>query len=399
MILIVADDAGEVSLLQTLFEAEVPVRTIQSAKEALELAQRFPLELVLLSYRESDAETYDLIQGLLDYHPNLTILLLCDERQIEKAAPLLDLKLVVPLSRPVNAQEIRDQIRRACPQLKERLLKERPAPPPESPPAPMDSFSMEELVRDLAHRLKNPLVVVRTFTHLLRERFNDPQFQKDFYQTMRQEVEKMDGLIDRLIEFSELPPPAMAPYALLPVLEEAAKQAKERLKMGRINLHPAIKDPEAAVWTDRDQLTYALTQLLVALGSTLSRNEALEVQIQGGAEPAGRLEVQMQTPGLKPRDQSLLIGLELFIGQRVTERLEGRMESQLPAEGPWRIGLFLPVAPFSADWSRLSRAGALPADTERRKRQMPIAFKDRRRNRSSSPFFPGEHHTPSATTP
>lgn len=60
---------------------------------------------------------------------------------------------------------------------------------------------LNELVGRMAHELRNPLVAVRTFTQLMKDRYDDPEFQDFFYTTVTGEVEKLNNLIEKLIAF------------------------------------------------------------------------------------------------------------------------------------------------------------------------------------------------------
>ena len=400
MLLAVAAQPEEARFLRTLLDESFHPLITHSTEEALQLAGHHPLSLALISFREPADETYDLIQGLLDLHQELPIILLCDTRQIQAVRFLFDLHLATPLLRPVTSATLREKIRLMSPAPEGPSALRTPAaavqePLPAKAVTGADPGETEHLIMDLAHRLKNPLVVVRTFTHLLRERFNDAQFQKDFYQTMRQEVERMDALIDQLIEFAEMPDPVTAPHPVLPLLEEAARQAKEQLKNTRIRIQneqneqdkqDKIEDPEATVWVDRDQLIYALVQLLVAFGHTLAKTGQLEAQVRTpqGTDQEG-IEILIRTGGTGARDQSLLIGLELFMAKRIIERQRGSFESHIPPEGRMSVKILLPSAGAAQrDWAPSPQINAAG---ERRKRQFPIVFKDRRQVRTPTSLF------------
>lgn len=58
-----------------------------------------------------------------------------------------------------------------------------------------------ELVGRMAHELRNPLVAVRTFTQLMKDRYDDPEFKEFFFTTVTGEVERLNTLIEKLIAF------------------------------------------------------------------------------------------------------------------------------------------------------------------------------------------------------
>jgi len=49
---------------------------------------------------------------------------------------------------------------------------------------------------ELVHRIKNPLVSVKTFTQLLREKFNDGEFREHFYKIVTEDIEKIDAVMN-----------------------------------------------------------------------------------------------------------------------------------------------------------------------------------------------------------
>ncbi len=60
---------------------------------------------------------------------------------------------------------------------------------------------LNELLARMAHEVRNPLVAIRTFTQLLRERYEDLEFRNFFSTTVSQEVEKINTLVEKLIAF------------------------------------------------------------------------------------------------------------------------------------------------------------------------------------------------------
>ena len=276
MVLIVGADPEEADLLQTLLAGDFPLLIANSRPEALDLARRNPVESAIVNFGGPLPETYDILQDLLDLREDIPILLISDSQHREAAMPLVQAGLVVYLQKPFNPSDLKSKMqqfqRKNEGQAKESLSavpaagKDISPPPSQEAALKFDPVSMDRLIMDLAHRLKNPLVAVRTFAHLLKERFNDVQFQRDFYQTMRQEVERMDTLIDQLIEFSELPDPRIESHQVLPTVEEAMKGATDRLKGARIDLRDDLDDKRPALQVDRVQLVYALVHLLTGLG-------------------------------------------------------------------------------------------------------------------------------------
>jgi PAS domain S-box-containing protein len=61
---------------------------------------------------------------------------------------------------------------------------------------------LNRFVSQLTHEIKNPMVAIQTFAELLPEKFEDEEFRATFSQTVRQEVKRINELVDQLIAFS-----------------------------------------------------------------------------------------------------------------------------------------------------------------------------------------------------
>ena len=393
MVLIVGADPEEADLLQTLLAGDFPLLIANSRPEALDLARCNPVESAIVNFGGPLPETYDILQDLLDLREDIPILLISDSQHREAAMPLVQAGLVVYLQKPFNPSDLKSKVhqfqRKNEGQAKESLSavpaagKDISPPPSQEAALKFDPVSMDRLIMDLAHRLKNPLVAVRTFAHLLKERFNDPQFQRDFYQTMRQEVERMDTLIDQLIEFSELPDPRIESHQVLPTVEEAMKGATDRLKGARIDLRDDLDDKRPALQVDRVQLVYALVHLLTGLGrsKTKAGHSGISVCIRATTDPEG-VEIVIQKKGPHFEDRSQFFGLELFMAKRIIERQQGSIEWGISPEGHTSVKIRLPIS-YSAAYPSHRAAGDhkvqnMSLYAERRNCHHSIAFRDRR---------------------
>jgi signal transduction histidine kinase len=83
--------------------------------------------------------------------------------------------------------------------------------------------SLGTLVSGIAHEIKNPLVAIKTFAELLPERFTDADFRDDFSGVVVKEIERIDGLVERLRSLASPSPAAALPVDIRePLLETVA---------------------------------------------------------------------------------------------------------------------------------------------------------------------------------
>src|SRR6266566_6152015 len=59
-----------------------------------------------------------------------------------------------------------------------------------------------DLAASMSHEIRNPLVAIKTFAQLLPERFDDPDFRKNFNDIVVQEIDRLDKIITQINAFA-----------------------------------------------------------------------------------------------------------------------------------------------------------------------------------------------------
>ena len=75
-------------------------------------------------------------------------------------------------------------------------------------PANGEPPDLRLFMTELAHELKNPMVTIKTFSQLLGDRFDDAAFRSRFQATVSHDVQRMDDLLEALLEFARFNQPA-----------------------------------------------------------------------------------------------------------------------------------------------------------------------------------------------
>jgi len=61
---------------------------------------------------------------------------------------------------------------------------------------------LNRIVEHIAHEIKNPLVSIKTFVELIDDQYDDPEFRRHFSNIVRRDVEALDNITAKLIDFS-----------------------------------------------------------------------------------------------------------------------------------------------------------------------------------------------------
>lgn len=118
------------------------------------------------------------------------------------------------------------------------------------------------LAATVGHELRNPLTAVRTFAELLPERHADPDFRERFGRLARDSLTRIERVLDRLEQLSELPPPDSRPVDVARLLEEVLTERRPRIRERKLLVLEELDRSGARALADPEQLRLALEALL-----------------------------------------------------------------------------------------------------------------------------------------
>ena len=207
------------------------------------------------------------------------------------------------------------------------------------------------LIHELAHELKNPMVTIKTFAQLLRERFDDAAFRLQFQETVSGDIERMDELLESLLDFSRLNHPATERI----LLQEELRRIVEELSPECQKREVAIRWREGEgieVWLDGAQLRYAFTNVFrTALAQVKSGGEIrIDMARTGGvtvsyvreAGPMKPLSHYLDLPSCPKEGEAL--PLQLLLARILLRRNGGRIQVHHPGGEKVEIQIELPVS-------------------------------------------------------
>ncbi len=139
------------------------------------------------------------------------------------------------------------------------------------------SIELNRVIHELAHELKNPMVTIKTFAQLLGDRYQDENFRTRFREVVGGDIERMDDLLEVLLEFADFAQPRRSDVVLSEklrsVLSEIDGQCAKRQTRFEWKNNAAAHNVRA----DESQLVYILKHVLLAVLSQARMGSEIEI--------------------------------------------------------------------------------------------------------------------------
>jgi len=169
--------------------------------------------------------------------------------------------------------------------------------------------ALGDLVAEIVHEVRNPLVSVKTFVQLLPERQDDPEFRTRFSEVVEGELRRIERLLDVVLEHAR--PRAAAPpgtsTAVAPVLDSVARLLAHRALERGVSLSAETPPDLPGVAINDDGLRQVVLNLAL---------NAIDATRSGGCV---RLAAARTPDGVEVRVEDEGPGVPLALRERVFE--------------------------------------------------------------------------------
>jgi signal transduction histidine kinase len=236
----------------------------------------------------------------------------------------------------VDEAEIDD--RRPVPPEAKTELKLVSAPPTTQGSSPLSdngrakSLELNAVIHELAHELKNPMVTIKTFAQLLGERYQDEHFRARFQDVVGHDIDRMDELLEAMVEFADFPRPRISVVSLEQKLRSALDEIGSECEKRDARFCWKGNGYSRDIRVDEAQLKYVLKNVLLAVLAQVKKGSEIEIEVQKQGsliisywrEVARVASMAPYLTASKSSDEDVL-PLRILLAKHVVEKNGGRM--------------------------------------------------------------------------
>jgi nitrogen fixation/metabolism regulation signal transduction histidine kinase len=118
------------------------------------------------------------------------------------------------------------------------------------------------LAAGMAHEIRNPLSAIKTFVALLPKKLEKPGFLEKFQQTVPREINRLNTLIEEMLELSRQPRYHLLPTDMKALVAHCKTLLEADFNTQNIFIHTDLPENLGQVQADADQLEKAFINLL-----------------------------------------------------------------------------------------------------------------------------------------
>ncbi|MBI3021691.1 MAG: MCP four helix bundle domain-containing protein [Candidatus Omnitrophica bacterium] len=196
----------------------------------------------------------------------------------------------------------------------------------------------------VAHEVRNPLTAIKMRVHSLQEELAASVSSQDDVEVIRQEIERLERIVQNFLDLVRLPEPRVQPLSLNEVVTRAVELLKPNFEEHAVRVTIAWPGTLPSVQGDAEQLEQVFLNLLLNAVQAMPEGGAIEITaswVKGRTETDGSIEIAVSDtgPGIPKALRDKIfdpffttkangIGLGLSLAKKVVEQHQGVIEVQ-----------------------------------------------------------------------
>lgn len=219
--------------------------------------------------------------------------------------------------------------------------------------------TLATLASGIAHEIRNPLTIIKTFTEFLPKQHQDSDFVHKYARLTQKEVIRIENLVSQLMNYSKPNPPQFVRTPIKPLLIDSLDVLSNQLLSKKINLHLHLGiDEGLELNVDRNQLHQVILNIVQNAIEAMPEGGDLYVQALLEISPADRrlvLGFRDTGPGINHEQLKQIFdpfftqkdfgtGLGLAIVQSIIENHHGKIIARSQVGEGTEMSIELPVS-------------------------------------------------------
>jgi two-component system, NtrC family, sensor kinase len=166
--------------------------------------------------------------------------------------------------------------------------------------------SLGQLTAGLAHEIRNPLVAIRTFTQLLPERYQDPDFRSGFQALAMKEVDRICGLVNDLLSFARPSAPNVAAENINEIVESISRILETEAKEKGVQIYRRLAASLPKIFVDKEQIKQVCMNIILNAIQAIDGSGVVQVSTylfaRHGAEQFVQIGIRDSGMGIAEKD-------------------------------------------------------------------------------------------------
>ncbi|MEW6586282.1 MAG: ATP-binding protein, partial [Nitrospirota bacterium] len=122
--------------------------------------------------------------------------------------------------------------------------------------------SLEQMMDQVAHEMRNPLTSIGGFTRRIYEGLHESDPNKKYLKMVIEDVARLEGMIKQLIELKAMGEPRMEPVDINEIIGETLRSFERELRAMNIEVKTDLADNPPKLMADRHKLITAVSGLV-----------------------------------------------------------------------------------------------------------------------------------------
>ncbi len=194
------------------------------------------------------------------------------------------------------------------------------------------ALELSSVIHELAHELKNPMVTIKTFAQLLGDRYEDEHFRARFRDVVGHDIDRMDELLESMVEFADFSQPRKSVVSLEQKLRSTLNEIADECAKHDARFRWKGDGYGREVRSDEAQIKYVFKNVLLAVLSQVRKGSEIEIDVaeQGCVtisflrELARLASITPYLSILRSADENVL-PLRILLAKHIAEKNGGRI--------------------------------------------------------------------------